>query len=420
MSKLKTLYLCYFGLREPLVQTQVLPYLREIVKGGIKVYLLTFEPNPKENWTDEEIVSMRKSLADENIEWHFLTYHKTPSAPATFFDVLNGARFARNLARKEKIDVFHGRVHIPTMMGWFAKKGLKRKPKLFFDIRGFFPDEYVDAGIWEKGSQVYNAVKKAEKWLLRDADAFVTLTEKAREILFPESKETGFDKEDRPVEVIPCCVDLDKFKIANEESRKQMREKLNIGDRLAIVYVGSFGGFYMTEETADFYGVAKEKDPDTFALILTQSPKEMIEPLLKERGYSEKDYFIQKVKPTEIPLYLSAADLAVSFIKPSYSKIASSPTKNAEYLACGLPIIANSKVGDTAEQIMEDKTGVVIEDFSRETFEKAFDEVSKMLENKEDLAERCKASARKRFDLKEVGGKRYLNVYRKLFDQSGK
>jgi len=415
MPKIKTLYLCYFGLREPLVQTQVLPYLRELVKAGIKVHLLTFEPNPKENWTNEDVETERSGLADEKIEWHFLTYHKTPSAPATFFDVLNGARFARKLAKRENIDVFHGRVHIPTMMGWFANKTLKRKPKLFFDIRGFFPDEYVDAGIWEKDSRVYNAVKKAEKWLLRDSDAFVTLTEKAREILFPESKETGFDKKGRPVEVIPCCVDLDKFKIATKESRQEIREKLGIRDRLTIVYVGSFGGFYMTEETADFYGVAKEKNPDAFALILTQSPREMIELLLKERGYSEEDYFIQKVKPVEIPLYLSAADMAISFIKPSYSKLASSPTKNAEYLACGLPIIANSKVGDTAEQINEDSTGVVIEDFSRETFEKAFEQVIKMLEDKGGLAEKCKASARNRFDLQEVGGKRYAEVYNRLF-----
>ena len=38
----RTLYLCYFGLREPLVQTQVLPYLRELVAGGVRVSLLTF------------------------------------------------------------------------------------------------------------------------------------------------------------------------------------------------------------------------------------------------------------------------------------------------------------------------------------------------------------------------------------------
>lgn len=416
-KKIHTLYLCYFGLREPLVQTQVLPYLRELVKGGIKVSLLTYEPNPKKSWANQEISEMREKLAAENISWHFLTYHKTPSAPSTLFDVLNGAKFAQKLAKKEKIDVFHGRVHVPMMIGWFANKTLKRKPKLLFDIRGFFPEEYVDAGIWEKDSRVYKAVKRAEKWLLRDSDAFVTLTEKARDILFPESKTDGFDKQNRPVEVIPCCVDLEKFNIANAQTRGKMRAKLNIGNRPAIVYVGSFGGFYMTEETANFYGAAKKKNPDTFALILTQSPPEMIKPLLEAQGYSENDYFIQKVKPSEIPLYLSAADLAISFIKPSYSKIASSPTKNAEYLACGLPLIANSKVGDTAEMIIEDKTGVVIDDFSDETFDKALEQIFTMLENREELAQRCKASAKKRFDLREVGGKRYLNIYRKLAEK---
>ena len=47
---LSTLYLCYFGLREPLVQTQVLPYLRQLAAGGIKVHLLTFEPRLKTEW----------------------------------------------------------------------------------------------------------------------------------------------------------------------------------------------------------------------------------------------------------------------------------------------------------------------------------------------------------------------------------
>ena len=59
----KTLYLCYFGLREPLVQTQVIPYLREISKGGTEVSLLTFEPNPRQNWTKEQIETEREKLA---------------------------------------------------------------------------------------------------------------------------------------------------------------------------------------------------------------------------------------------------------------------------------------------------------------------------------------------------------------------
>lgn len=407
----KTLYLCYFWLDTPLVQTQVLPYLRGLVEGGLKVHLLTFE---REGLSPKEIEDRTRKLADEGISWYFLRYHKTPSVPATVFDVLNGARFARRLARKEGIDVFHGRVHIPMMMGWIANKFLRRKPKMLFDIRGFFPDEYVDAGIWRQESFAYKMVKYCERLLLRDSDAFVTLTEKAREILFPESKETGFDKADRPVEVVPCCVDLARFEYANEEMRTAMRRKLGAEDRLVIAYVGSFGGFYMTRETAAFYGVARENNAKTFALILTQTPREMIEPLLKQLGFGENDFFIGTVTPPEVPQYLSASDFALSFIKPSYSKLASSPTKNAEYLASGLPMVVNSGVGDTAEQVREDNTGVVIEDFSRGSFETAVKEISRLLSDRQLIAKRCRESARKRFDLHEVGGKRYLNVYRKL------
>jgi carbamoyltransferase len=38
-----TLYICYFGINEPLVQTQVLPYLRQLSAAGVRVNLLTFE-----------------------------------------------------------------------------------------------------------------------------------------------------------------------------------------------------------------------------------------------------------------------------------------------------------------------------------------------------------------------------------------
>lgn len=410
-----TLYLCYFGLREPLVQTQVLPYLREIHKGGTQVSILTFEANPKENWTNQQIETERNKLAAEGISWDFLTYHKRPSVPATVYDVLRGALYARRKAKAEKIDLFHARSHVPAMMGALAKTFLfDVKPKLLFDIRGFFPEEYTDAGNWRENGWIYKSVKKAEKWLLKKSDGFVVLTERAREILFAESRETGFDNKGKPVEVIPCCVDLNRFASANDEAREKMRRNLKIENRFVAVYVGSFGGWYLTKETADFYGELKKKTENAFALVLTQSSPEMIEPLLRERGLRENDFLIKRVAPAEIPLYLSAADAAISFIKPCYSKQASSPTKNAEYLACGLPIIANDGIGDTTEFIEADENGVVIEDFTAESYRTALAKLDELLKNKEILAEKCRRSARIRFDLINVGGRKYRELYQKL------
>ncbi|MCV4754379.1 hypothetical protein OFC37_33460, partial [Escherichia coli] len=70
---------------------------------------------------------------------------------------------------------------------------------MLFDIRGFMPEEYTDAGIWPEGGLLYRTAKTIEKWLMKESDAFVVLTEKARDILFPESRETGRDRLGRPV-----------------------------------------------------------------------------------------------------------------------------------------------------------------------------------------------------------------------------
>src|SRR5215207_4119807 len=117
----RTLYICYFGLREPLVQTQVLPYLREVIKDGVVVKLLTFEPNLDKKWTLEQIETEKEKLKASGIDWHILPYHKRPSLPATAYDVLNGVRYVLKLHRREKFDILHARVHIPALIAVLVK-----------------------------------------------------------------------------------------------------------------------------------------------------------------------------------------------------------------------------------------------------------------------------------------------------------
>lgn len=408
-----TIYLCYFGLREPLVQTQVLPYLREIQKGGTKVSILTFEPNPKESWTTKQIAAEKAKLADEGVSWHFLTYHKRPSVPATVFDVFNGARLVIKLHRRERFDVFHARAHIAALMGAFAKKVCGGK--LLFDIRGFVPEEYTDAGIWQKNGKIYQAVKHTEKYLLDKSDAFVVLTEKARQILFPESAETGFDRRGRPVEVIPCCIDKSRFEIADALDRETVRRELNLTGKKVFIYVGSFGGWYLTDEMIRFLALAHCRDLNAFTIILTQRDTEKARRLFLAAGIAEKDFLIESVSPAEVPKYLKAADAAVSFIKACYSKQASSPTKIAEYLAGGLPVISNSGVGDLDSLIEGEKVGVILNGFEESDYVAALEKLDALGENK-NLSEHCRRTAFEQFDLETIAGERYRRIYRRLLD----
>lgn len=397
----RSLYICYFGVRQPLVQTQVIPYLRELVKGGHEMELLTFEPAGPVGWEGE----VSEGLRADGVAWHHLRYHKRPSVPATMFDIANGARYIRKLARGKSFDILHCRSHVPTMMAAIARKGINTRPKLLFDIRGFFPEEYVDAGVWPDGGSVYRAVKRAERWLMKEADGFVVLTEKAREILADSIGR-------RPVEVIPCCVDLTRFDTANEWSRTAIRNQLRIEDRFVVAYVGAFGGWYLAKETADLYGALRAADPRAFALVLTQSDPDLVRPLLLDRGFTENDFHIGKVPSADIPRYLSAADAAVSFIKPCYSKLASSPTKNAEYLATGLPMAINGGIGDSTRMTLDDKVGVIVDDFDTASLDAAAGELVRLaVDERAATSERCRASARERFDLERVGGERYRRIY---------
>lgn len=405
----KSLYICYFGLREPLVQTQVIPYLLEVISGGTEVSLLTFEPDLKNTWTPEQIEAERRSMEEKGITWHHLAYHKRPSVPATLYDILNGARVVRKLNARENYDILHCRVHVPALMASIARVFSRAKLKILFDIRGFFPEEYTDAGIWPEGGWLYRGVKRVEKWLLDEADGFVVLTERARSILFPESSETGFDRRGRPVEVIPCCVDLSRFDRLDD--RDAVRRELGVGDRFVIAYVGSFGGWYLTDEMFALFAAAREVDGDVFIMILTQRQAGAAVEGLRSKGFADRDFFVGSVLPTDLPRYLSAADGAISFIKKCYSKQASSPTKNAEYLAAGLPILANSGVGDVDRDISEDDVGVLIDDFDHETLTSAVRRLREMT----DVRDRCRDSARKRFDLVTVGGVRYRRLYERLF-----
>src|SRR6266850_424910 len=168
---MRTLYLCYFGLREPLVQTQVLPYLRELVGDGIEVSLLTFEPEIKRNWSRAQIEAEQSRLAAEGLSWYCLPYHKRPSLPATLYDVARGALLAARLVRREGVQVLHARGHVPALMAALVKAMVGGR--MIFDIRGFMPEEYTDAGVWPENGRLYRGVKRVEGYLMASSDAFV-------------------------------------------------------------------------------------------------------------------------------------------------------------------------------------------------------------------------------------------------------
>jgi glycosyltransferase involved in cell wall biosynthesis len=396
---ISTLYLCYFGLREPLVQTQVLPYLRELAASGVEVSLLTFEP--KLSRMRDEVSEERTRLAGEGIRWFCLPYHKRPSLPATAFDVLAGAWFAARLVRRERIDVLHARSQVAMAMALVAQP--LARCRTVFDVRGLLAEEYEDAGVWRAGSIPFRAIKSLERVGLRRADAVVVLTRRVRAWL----AERGMVEAEK-VEVIPCCVDFARYDATEEEAKSE---------RFELIYAGSVTGLYLLEEMARFFLAVRALAPGAFFRVLTTSNAEEASARLRRSGLNDQDFFVGGARTDDVPRLLRRARLGVSFRKATFSQIAASPTKVPEYLAAGLPVVANTGIGDTDELIERERVGVLVREFKEEEYARAAREALRLCEEP-GVASHCAEVARSHFDLASVGGRRYRDVYRRLEEMS--
>jgi len=406
----QVLFISYNGMLDPLGQTQVLPYLRELAKKGVQFTLLSFEkPYAFEPAGVAKSEELRRELQTHGIDWHWLRYHQRPSLPATMYDVIAGYRKASALIKRKQIEMVHARGHIPGTIALWLK--VWRETKLIFDLRGLMAEEYVDAEHWRKGNVPYRITKSFEVEIFAAADAIVTLTERIWPII---SEWEGLRGRTPHREVIPCCVDLARFRFSEEERRRR-RAELGLDDQFTIVYSGSLDGWYLTDKMADFFASLVRRNPRAHMLWLTTGSHDRVRELMNSRNIAKENFSVLSVAAADVPSYLAAADAGLSFIKRCMSKIASSPTKNAEYLACGLPVIINEGIGDSDALVDQYHAGVLIEEFNETEYEAAAREIEAMV-----VAPRARVKARrvakKLFHLEKVGAVRYAALYERVLN----
>jgi glycosyltransferase involved in cell wall biosynthesis len=397
--RLRSLYVCYLSLDDPLVRTQVVAYLAGLIEHGHHVHLLTFET---QRLTADRRRRLRDDMAAHGITWHGLRYHKRPSLPATVYDTLVGAAVSAFLIRRFRLRVFHARSHIPVAMALLARRFATFE--LLFDIRGLLAEEYVDAGNWQRGSVPYRLTASVQHRAIRGAAGLVVLTHRVRRVLF--------DDADTRVEVIPCCADTEAVAAARA-GREQLRASLGLRQRTVLLYVGKLGGWYLQREMVEFFTRATRYVPDLHFLVLTQSDRRLIDEEFRRFDVADADYTVLSVTSSEVPAYLAAADAALAFVRPTYSKISSSPTKIGEYLAAGLPIVTGRGVGDVGDLLERYETGIVLDDFGSAALERGAAALNAAIADRE-AAARARRCATERLSLRGVGIPAYDRLYARL------
>ena len=166
---------------------------------------------------------------------------------------------------------------------------------------------------------------------------------------------------------------------------------------------------------ADFFAAVLQRNRDAHLLWLTTGSHDRVRELMKSRHVEPDSFSVLSVASAEVPSYLAAADAGLAFIKRCVSKIASSPTKNGEYLACGLPLIINAGVGDSDSLINDWKAGVLIEDFTDEEFANAGRAIEAITVQPE-ARKNARSVAEQLFDLNTIGAERYAALYERVLE----
>jgi glycosyltransferase involved in cell wall biosynthesis len=362
MMAVSVLYISYDGMTDPLGQSQVIPYLIGLTKRGYSFTLLSCE---KEVNFQNNKAKIEKLLSAYPIDWQPLSYTKNPPVLSSMYDVSRLKRKAIELHQKNRFSIIHCRSYIASLVGLEMK--YRFRVKFIFDMRGLWADERVDGKLWNLKNPLYKMVyryfKRKEKQFLENADYTVSLTHNAKNEILSWKH---LDKNRVKMEVIPCCVDLNLFntKQIQKDRQAQFMQELKLRpEDYVLLYLGSIGTWYMLDEMLEFFRKLKDKKPHAKFLFVTKDEQERI--LQTADKYGVKDAIILRPGAREeIPYLISICSSSIFFILPSYSKKASSPTKQGEIMAMGKPIVCNTNVGDTDKIVRDYHSGVLVTDFT--------------------------------------------------------
>ncbi len=393
------------GMTDPLGQSQVLPYLVGLASKGNKIGIVSCEK--KGNWKLHHKI-IEKITSEANISWDY-SFYKTGKpfiSQQQNFKSLKKIVF-RKIKDTESQTILHCRSYLAGLIGLKAKQ--KFNTGFIFDMRGFWADERIEGGIWKKsspiGAYLYKYFKKKEKEMLVNSDAIISLTNKAKSIIL--NWNLGIN--DSKITVIPCCADLDHFSKNNIEEKQfiTFQSKFpQLKNKFVLSYVGSLGTWYMADEMLEFFKVLSDKI-DSHFLIITKDSEELVHKAAIKHHVSLDKVTVISSSRAEMPYYISLSSASLFFIRPSFSKSASSPTKMGELLSMQVPVVTNAGVGDVDSIIDETKCGVIVSNFNKREYQQA---VSDLLENRNLYMSNTVTAASSYFSLQD-GIEKYASVY---------
>ena len=186
-------------------------------------------------------------------------------------------------------------------------------------------------------------------------------------------------------------VDLAFFTHVDDSKTKSMRAELGLGEKLVFGYVGGYAKWQGIESLFEAARAVKDRNIGFLIVGCGQMPS------------SDNIRVIPRVPHSKIREYYDACDVLVLPRPRHFVTEVAAPTKFAEYVAMGKPILT-TPVGDAAELTGQFRCGVVAQGADTESIVQGIREISEL--NSGELAEMGRNSrklAEQVFDWNKIG-----------------
>jgi len=384
----RVLYLSYDGMCDNIGQSQVLPYLLGCADAGNRITLISFEKRARMAASGDGV---RRRCADAAINWRPQSFRTFPPVLSKIADMLAMRRAAERAVRSSSFDFVHARSYPAASVGLRLKR--RHGLPLLFDMRGFWPDQRREGGRWTDrsllGRSLYKRWKAIEAELLGQADHIIVLTAAARDLIAASPAYLG-----APISIIPCAADFELFRIASADERAAARAEIGIPqDAPVLAYLGSLGTVYRLDALLQLFAAARERIPGLILLFIGGGAADRILSEAASLGIALHPDEIRSVSAAraEVPRYINAGDIGLCFCTPTFSSAGVSATKVGEYLACGLPIVGNSQIGDFDRIVDAIGSGIALPDLSAASIKEAAAAVPLLLDaNREQVREKAR------------------------------
>lgn len=355
------LVITYWGYNDALIQTYTLPYLHiisDLLSPDSKIFLVTLDKNTP-------VFKNKK-----NIECISIPY-KDFGFRAIFMWIKIIFKLHR-LIRREKITTLHAWCTPGGAIGYLLS--VLTGKRLILDSFEPHAEPMVESGTWGKNSLAFKILYRLEKLQLKKAEEVICACSE----MIPYSKKLyGINKNRYFTK--PACVDLELFSL-NKTKNAELIKRYNLGDKITCVYAGKFGGLYLEKETFEFFKTAADFWGHRFrVLLLTSHSDEEIANYSKEVGLDAQYIIKLFVSHEDVATYMGLADFAFCPMKPIPSRRYSTPIKNGEYWALGLPVVITKNISDDSDIILNNNIGAVLQELNVTEYQKAILKIDSLL-----------------------------------------